>query len=74
MKLSFQEALDHPESAFSSPQAVIEDSSLSLQQKRELLERWEVDAIRLQESESEGFGGGERSRLDAVKRALDTLR
>ena len=70
---TFKDALENPSLAFPSPEAVIDNTSFSNAQKREILESWEAEAIHLQESESEGFGGGERSQLDDVKRALDAL-
>ncbi|MFO7724750.1 MAG: hypothetical protein R6V45_04290 [Oceanipulchritudo sp.] len=73
MAIDINKALRDPALAFSHPDDVLLDSSLSREQKHEILKSWERDAIRLQESEAEGFSGGERSRLDAVVSALEKL-
>jgi len=46
------------------------DPELSARQKREILINWEVEAAHLQESEAEGFDGGEASLLADIKKAL----
>ena len=71
--MDYNEALKNPKSVFPSPAAVLEENSLSKDQKREILKSWETDAIRLQASEDEGFSGGERSELDKVEKALESL-
>jgi hypothetical protein len=73
MQSNFHEALRNPRQVYGRPDAVLEDNSLSSDQKRQILKSWEADAIRLQDSEAEGFAGGERGHLDEVKRALDSL-
>ena len=61
-------------SAWKSPREIADSDKLSLDEKMELLEMWQLDAERLAESEGEGMGGGEPSRLREVNRALDGLR
>ena len=73
MTNDFQKALSDPKKHFGTPSTVLEDTSLSTEQKRQILERWETDAIHLQDSETEGFGGGERSQLDEIEKALKAL-
>lgn len=73
MQSNLDEALRNPQQVFGRPTAVLEDDSFSTDQKRQILESWEADAIRLQDSEAEGFAGGETAHLDDVKSALDKL-
>jgi hypothetical protein len=70
---AFEDILSSPERFFPNPEKLLDDDRLSREQKREVLERWEAQAIHMQESDGEGFGGGERSHLDDIKRALDQL-
>jgi len=58
----------------SRPQQILDDSSLGRKEKISLLEELEAEAIHMQESDAEGFAGGERSHLDDIKRALDQLK
>lgn len=58
---------------YASPREVLRDASLEAGQKREILQSWKAESIHLQESTAEGFGGGERSHLDAVCQALSEL-
>ena len=74
MQTNLQEAINNPLQVFGSPESVLRDDSLTKDQKRQVLESWEADAIRLQDSEAEGFAGGERSQLDAVMDALESLK
>ena len=55
---------------FSEPQDVVADRRLSREQKLAILRRWELDALRLSTSESEGMGGGEESMLSRVGNAI----
>jgi hypothetical protein len=61
-------------SAWKSPQEIVDTDKLSLDEKIELLEMWQLDAERLADSEAEGMGGGEPPRLREVTQALDELR
>ncbi len=61
-----------PAAHFSSPGDVLV-APLSLATKRRVLESWEVDARRLEDSASENMAGGERSRLAAVLEARRRL-
>lgn len=73
MPFDFQNAIADPSLHFSTPETVLTHPDFSTDQKREILKSWERDAIRLQESEAEGFMGGERSQLDAIERALESI-
>lgn len=68
------------QATFDSPGQVLADLTLSAQQKREILERWEQDEARRQDSTNEGFElepGGVISKppnqLAAAQRALALL-
>jgi hypothetical protein len=69
----YHEALISPSEVYDDPRAVLRDETLSDSQKREILEHWEAEAVRLQESEAEGFTGGERTALADIKKALKEL-
>lgn len=73
MPIEYSTALRDPALVFAHPRDVLSEASLTGEQKRAILESWERDAIHLQESEAEGFNGGEGSRLDAVVSALEKL-
>jgi hypothetical protein len=70
----YQQALRTPSETYERPSAVLRDDSLDRSQKLEILTHWESEAVQLQESEAEGFGGGERSLLGEIKRAIADLR
>lgn len=53
---------------------VLADERLSREEQLEILQRWKAEAIHMQESTAEGFGGGERSHLDEVAKALHELK
>lgn len=69
----YHEALLTPSEVYEQPEGVLQDSDLNDTQKLAILAHWEAEAVQLQESESEGFGGGERSLLGDIKRAIATL-
>ena len=70
----YQQALRTPSDVYERPAAVLKDDALDHGQKLEILTHWESEAIQLQASEGEGFGGGERSLLGEIKRAIADLR
>ena len=63
----------NPSEYYSDPAQVIEDESKTESEKHQILNAWKSEAIHLQESEAEGFEGGENSRLDSVEKAIETL-
>ncbi len=63
-------ALLDPKGAYGHPLRVLADRSLSVRQKRAVLKHWHTDAVRMEESEAEGFDGGEPSMLEQVTAAL----
>lgn len=66
-------ALINPAAVFSSPQEVLHDATLSLDDKRELLRRWAWDAWLLEVAANEGMTQGEPSRFDEVRAAMLVL-
>ncbi len=66
-------ALVNPAAVFSSPQEVLHDPTLTLEDKREILRRWAWDAWLLETAADEAMAGGEPSRLDEIKAALKAL-
>jgi hypothetical protein len=69
----YQQALRTPSEVYARPADVLRDETLDHAQKEEVLTHWEAEAIQLQESEAEGFDGGERSLLSEIKRAISQL-
>jgi hypothetical protein len=70
----YREALRTPSEVYERPAAVVLDESLDDSQKLEILSHWEAEAVQLQESEAEGFDGGEKSLLSEIKRAIADLK
>lgn len=70
----YHEALRNPSEVYRHPGAVVKDRDLSDKQKLEILEHWQAEAVELQESEGEGMGGGERSLLSEITRAIHQLK
>jgi len=60
----------NPTSSYNNPDEVLQDKSLSREEKIAILREWHYDALRLQESESENMSGGEPDRLRSVSNAL----
>ncbi|MGC9450020.1 MAG: hypothetical protein ACP5I4_01115 [Oceanipulchritudo sp.] len=72
-EIEMNKALSSPRNVFGHPDRVLAEQSLSPSQKREILLRWQAEAIHMQESDAEGFSGGERSLVDDIGRALARL-
>jgi hypothetical protein len=62
-----------PGSVFGSPEALRDHPDLGLEDKLELLRRWEYDARELSTAEAEGMAGGEVSLLDRIEAVLAEL-
>lgn len=67
---TFEDKKTNPAAAYAHPNEVLEDASLSREQKIEVLREWHYDATRLQESAAENMTGGEPDRLQSVSNAL----
>jgi hypothetical protein len=59
-------ALLNPASCFADPEGVLRDPKLSRKMKREMLQRWAIDASSIEVAAAEGAPDGEPSRLDEV--------
>ncbi len=62
-----------PGAVFTSPEEVAAHDALTIDQKIEILRRWEYDASEMAVAEEEGMMGGEPSLLARVLAALDSL-
>lgn len=71
--MEMEKALLDPASVFASPGAVVEDDSLTRDQKVQVLRRWEYDARELEVAEEENMGGGPPDILGEVLDALHRL-
>ena len=68
-----ERVISDPRSYFEAPQDVVTDTILTPEEKRKVLESWQVDALELQEAENENMGGGESAQLQDVTNALRRL-
>jgi len=59
-----------PGKHFSSPREVVSDPTLSIEEKRRILDSWALDAQLLSVAEEENMGGADRPGLREVKLAL----
>lgn len=66
-------ALFDPASVFASPSDVVKQTGLSVQQKAEILRRWEYDASEKAVAIEEGMRGAEDDLLRQILLALDQL-
>jgi hypothetical protein len=69
----YEQALHDPCRVFGEPGNVLSHPDLDAGQKREILESWWQDAVRLSESAGENMTGGEEPMLKRVKDALREL-
>ncbi len=72
-KSKYEDALLNPTGVYDHPRGVVCDSTLDASQKLAILKNWEAEATHLQESEAEGFSGGENSLLADIKQAVIEL-
>ena len=69
----YDEALLNPAAVFKRPNDILDTDSLTTNQKLEVLKRWETDALLLSVATEENMGGGEPSRIEDVRHAIDVL-
>ncbi len=69
----YEQALRDPCRVFGEPGNVLSHPDLDARQKREILESWWQDAVRMSESAGENMRGGEEPMLKRVKDALREL-
>lgn len=66
-------ALLDPAAFFADPEEIVKHPKLSFDRKRELLQRWALDAYRVEVTAAQAPRPSEHSRLDAVIDALIAL-
>lgn len=71
MRNNINELINDPGSYFKSPDEVYADSSLTTEQKIEILRQWEYDTRELEVAEEENMSGGPPNMLHEI---LETLR
>lgn len=71
--MDIEQAKLDPVSVFSHPDEVLEEASLTKEQKIAILRRWEYDARELAIAEEENMAGGPPNMLDEVLDALNRL-
>lgn len=73
MSANVKEAVANPSKVFSAPMDVIRTPALTDEEKRAILESWEQEARLLQTATAENMAGGEESRIEEVRKAIDML-
>lgn len=68
-----KEAKVNPSKVFGGPMDVLTAPGLSQRERREILESWEQEARLLQTATGENMAGGEPSRIEDVRKAIDLL-
>jgi hypothetical protein len=71
--IDIKAAKNDPASVFASPLAVVETDGLNIEDKTDILRRWEYDARQLEVAEEENMTSGQPSLLAEILRALDLL-
>ena len=69
----YDKALLNPAAIFKQPKDILDTDSMTVPQKLEVLKRWETDALLLSVATEENMGGGEPSRIEDVRHAIDVL-
>jgi hypothetical protein len=80
LKTNVNSKVENPATHFGKPQDVIQDETLSEDEKKKALNTWEQDARQLLTASNEGMSGSEESihpdehsRLGEIVRAKDTM-
>jgi hypothetical protein len=73
MSARVKEAVANPSKVFTAPIDVVRTPGLSDAEKRAILESWEQEARLLQTATAENMAGGEESRIEDVRKAIDML-
>ena len=71
--VDIEDANFNPTSVFETPEAVLEHAEITLDEKIEILRRWEYDASENCVAVEEGMPGGESDLLRRILLALDQL-
>jgi hypothetical protein len=72
-EIDYEKALLCPASVFAQPEDILSEAGLTLQQKIEILRRWEYDESELSVAVEEGMRGGESTLLRRILIALEQL-
>ena len=70
----FEQAMVAPDQTFETPDQLVENEQLSLEEKRKILETWRDSELQLLRASGEGMAGGERPHLAQVEKALKRLK
>jgi hypothetical protein len=73
MNTHVEDLISNPNRHFSHPVDVLNEPTLSVDEKRRILESWKLDAQRLAESTAENMSGGEETDLRDVSKVLVQL-
>lgn len=68
------ELIASPERHFDTPADVLREPTLTVDEKRRILESWKLDAQRLSDSSAENMTGGEEDHLREVSKVLVELK
>lgn len=71
--MDFEKAILNPGSEFACPEDVLNQQTMTREQKIKILRRWEYDARELEVAEEENMGGGPPSMLSDILAALHQL-
>lgn len=71
--VDIKKAFLDPSSVYKTPKEVINDKTLTRDQKIEILRRWEYDAIAIQVAEEENMQGKNGKLLDEILNALHEI-
>ncbi|HVY88716.1 MAG TPA: hypothetical protein VG942_07600 [Hyphomonadaceae bacterium] len=74
MNTHVEDLIAYPHRHFKHPHDVLDEPTLSIEEKRLILESWKLDAQRLAESTAENMSGGEESDLRDVSKVLVELK
>ncbi len=69
----YDQALLNPAAVFKAPKDILHTDALTTDQKLEVLKRWETDALLMSVATEENMGGGEPSRIEDVRHAIDMI-
>ena len=74
MNTHVEDLIAYPQRHFDRPEEVHSEPTLSVDEKRRILESWKLDAQRLAESTAENMSGGEETNLRDVSKVLVQLK
>jgi hypothetical protein len=74
MNTHVEDLIAYPHRHFRKPDEVLAEPTLSVDEKRRILESWKLDAQRLAESTAENMSGGEETDLREVSKVLLQLK